>query len=84
LITDTWMKLYKSNLTNPTKLHYDYTSKVIKEYFGGKRLQEIKLYDYQLFLNNFGNNKAKETVEKVNTHIRSCIQNAIEQQIILA
>lgn len=31
-----WMKLYKSNFTNTTKLHYDYTSRVIKEYFGGK------------------------------------------------
>ncbi|WP_306821506.1 Arm DNA-binding domain-containing protein [Metabacillus litoralis] len=46
-----WMKLYKSNLANTTKLHYDYTSRVIKAYFGGKPLQEIKRHDYQLFLN---------------------------------
>jgi hypothetical protein len=37
-----WMKLYISNLTKTTKLQYDYTSRVIKEYFGGKSLQEIK------------------------------------------
>jgi integrase len=78
-----WMKLYKSNLTNTTKIHYDYTYRVIKVYFGSKPLQEIKRHDYQLFLNNFGANKAKETVEKVNIHIRSCVQDAIEEQIIL-
>jgi len=77
-----WMTLYKPNLTKTTKLHYD-TSRVIKEYLGCKPLQEIKRHDYQLFLNNFGANKAKETVEKVNIHIRSCVQDAIEEQIIL-
>ncbi len=63
------------------KLHYDYTFRVIKDYFGGKPLQEIKRHDYQMFLNKFGSDKAKETVEKVNTHIRSCVQDAIEEQI---
>lgn len=77
-----WFKLYKSNLTKTTKLHYDYTFRVIKDYFGGKPLQEIKRHDYQMFLNKFGSNKAKETVEKVNTHIRSCVQDAFEEQII--
>lgn len=77
-----WVNLYKSNLTKTTKLHYDYTSKAIKEYFGGRPLQEIKRHDYQLFLNKFGADKARETVEKVNTHIRGCVQDAIEEQII--
>jgi integrase len=35
-----------------------------------------------MYLNKFGSDKAKETVEKVNTHIRSCVQDAIEEQII--
>ncbi|WP_075981315.1 tyrosine-type recombinase/integrase [Bacillus massilinigeriensis] len=77
-----WVKLYKSNLTKTAKLHYEYTSRAIKEYFGSKPLQEIKRHDYQLFLNKFGTDKARETVEKVNTHIRGCVQDAIEEQII--
>lgn len=74
---DKWMELYKSNLTKTTKLHYDYTSRTIIEYFGGKPLQEIKRHDYQLFLNKFGANKSKETVEKVNGNVRACVQDAI-------
>jgi integrase len=77
-----WVKLYKSNLSQTTKLHYNYTYKAIKEYFGSKPLQEIKRNDYQLFLNRFGQGKSKETVEKVNIHIRSCILDALEEQII--
>lgn len=39
-------------------------------------------HDYQMFINQFGSNKAKETVEKVNTHIRGCVKDAIDEQII--
>jgi integrase len=34
------------------------------------------------FSNNFGADKAKETVEKVNIHIRSYVQDALKEQII--
>ncbi len=77
-----WVKLYKSTLSVTTLKHYDYTLKTIKDYFGSKPIQEIKRHDYQQFLNKFGSNKAKETVEKLNTHIRACIKDAIEEQII--
>lgn len=77
-----WVNLYKSNLSTTTKLHYEYTLKAIQKHFGSKPLQEIKRHDYQLFLNNFGSGKSKETVEKVNAHLRSCVQDAIEEQII--
>lgn len=55
---------------------------MIKEYFGSKPLQQISRHDYQGFLNEFGKNKAKETVEKVNTHLRACVKDAIEENII--
>lgn len=35
-----------------------------------------------MFLNEFGANKSKETVEKVNSHIRACVKDAVEEQII--
>ncbi|WP_164669986.1 tyrosine-type recombinase/integrase [Virgibacillus doumboii] len=77
-----WVKLYKSNLCGTTLKHYEYTLKAIKDYFGSKPLQEIKRHEYQLFLNKFGSNKSKETVEKLNTHIRACVKDAVEEQII--
>jgi integrase len=45
-------------------------------------MQQIKRHDYQLFLNTFGDDKSRETVEKLYLHIRGCVQNAIEEQII--
>ncbi|WP_226528178.1 tyrosine-type recombinase/integrase [Metabacillus niabensis] len=79
---DKWVKLYKSHLSQTTQQHYMYTSKAIKIHFGSKSLQEIKRHDYQFFLNEYGSNKAKETVEKLNAHIRACVKDAIEEQII--
>ncbi|MGY0695036.1 tyrosine-type recombinase/integrase, partial [Virgibacillus sp. FSP13] len=37
---------------------------------------------YQAFLNKFGKGKSKETVQKVNSHIRSCLKYAVMDQII--
>lgn len=79
---DNWVKLYKSNLSVTTQRHYEYTFKAIKAYFGSKPIQEITRHDYQKFLNDYGSNKAKETVEKLNSHIRACVKDAVEDQII--
>lgn len=38
--------------------------------------------NYQQFLNDFGANKAKETVAKVNGHIKSCVKDAIDDRLI--
>lgn len=77
-----WVKLYKSNLCMTTLHNYQYTLKAIKAHFGSNPLQEIKRHDYQRFLNEFGSNKSKETVEKLNAHIRACVKDAIEEHII--
>lgn len=79
---DKWFKLYKTNISVTTRNHYEYTSRAIKDHFGNKSLQEITKHDYQMFINEFGSNKAKETVEKVNTHIRACVKDAVDEQII--
>ncbi|MED1601207.1 tyrosine-type recombinase/integrase [Alkalihalophilus marmarensis] len=77
-----WVRLYKSNLSITTQKHYQYTYKAINAYFASKSIQEIKRHDYQHFLNDYGSNKSKETVEKLNSHIRACVKDAIEEQII--
>lgn len=79
---DKWVNLYKTNISVTTRMHYEYTSRAIRTFFGSKPLQEITRHDYQMFINEFGSNKAKETVEKVNTHIRACVKDAVDEQII--
>ncbi|MEY9974988.1 integrase [Lysinibacillus sp. RC46] len=77
-----WVKLYKTNLSLATLKHYDYTYNRIKEFFNSTSLQEISTQDYQKFLNQLGATRSKETVEKVNGHIRACVLDAVDEQII--
>ncbi|MCM3317329.1 site-specific integrase [Rummeliibacillus stabekisii] len=78
-----WIELYKEpKVSNTTLKHYQYSLKAVEDYFFDTPIQNIKKMDYQKFLNNFGSNKAKETVAKVNGHIKSCIKDAIDDQII--
>src|SRR5699024_7607740 len=77
-----YMNTYKTNIEKVTKRHYLITLKVIREYFPNTPIQKIRKIDYQNFLNDYGKNKAKETIIKVNTHIRSCVREAIDEEII--
>lgn len=77
-----WVILYKSNLAKATLKHYSYTYDRIKEFFNSTPLQEISTQDYQKFLNQLGANRSKETVEKVHGHIRACVLDAVDEQII--
>ncbi|WP_158211533.1 phage integrase SAM-like domain-containing protein [Alkalihalobacterium alkalinitrilicum] len=79
---DKWVNLYKSKLSGSTKYNYQYTSKAIKSHFGNTPFQKVNRHDYQLFLNKFGSTKSPETVEKVHSHIRSCVQDAMEEEIV--
>lgn len=77
-----WVELYKSNVAKATKVHYENTQKIVEEYFGSTPLQHIKKSDYQAFLNKYGKGKARETVKKVNAHIRACVREAVDEGII--
>lgn len=79
---ESWVKIYKTDITNITLKSYDTTLKVIKDYFKGKYIQDITKREYQEFLNNFGLAHAKQSTRKVNTHIRACVQYAIEEGIL--
>lgn len=78
-----WIGLYKKYKVSPTTLkHYEYSLNAVREYFSGTPIQNIKRPEYQQFLNKFGNGKAKETVTKVHGHIKSCVKDAMEEQLI--
>nr|MDH3092470.1 site-specific integrase [Bacillus velezensis] len=77
-----WVKLYRSRLKGPTLSHYAYTLQEIRKYFGSMPIQKIKRHDYQEFLNNYGATKGQESVEKLHSHIKACVEDAIEEGII--
>lgn len=84
-----WYQTFrKPQISASTKLNYEYTIRIVKDYFGRKLLKSLTRIDYQNFLNQFGNGDAthaahaKATVIKVNAHIRACVHNAINDGII--
>lgn len=78
-----WYKRYKKSIiTKSTLTHYEYTLTAIKNYFGDKPMQDITRHDYQDFLNDYGSTRSKETVEKVHSHIKACVYDAVEESLI--
>lgn len=78
-----WIEIYKTPMVSTTTLkHYEYSLNAVREHFSKTPIQNINKRDYQKFLNWFGSNKAKETVEKVHRHISACVKDAIDEQVI--
>lgn len=77
-----WLKVYKTDISDITLKRYKDTLKTIIEYFGDKPIQDISKREYQAFLNKYGLTHAKETTRKLNTHIRACVREAIDEGII--
>lgn len=77
-----WLKVYKTGISKNTMARYLDTLSTIKEHFSGVPIQDITKRSYQAFLNTYGLERAKDTVRKLNTHIRACIREAIDEGII--
>lgn len=77
-----WYKLYKKDRDKNTIRAYRETHTKIKEHFGDKAIQSITKRDYKIFISKLGEDRAKETIRKVNVHIRGCVQDAIDEGII--
>lgn len=77
-----WVNVYRADIGAITREGYYITLREISENFAGRYINDITKREYQEFLNKFGSEHAKETVRKINTHIRACVQEAIEEGII--
>lgn len=78
-----WFKLFKMNaVTKITRNRYQVIGRVIEGYFKDSKLSEIKRSDYQAFINWYGSNHAKDSVNKLNGAIRACVGVAIDDEII--
>lgn len=77
-----WVNTYKTDIRDNTLARYSNTLDTIKEHFDGVAIQDVTKRSYQSFLNEYAKTHAKETTRKLNTHIRSCVLNAIDEGII--
>lgn len=79
---ESWLNLYKSNIGKNTRARYLVTLETIKKEFGGVPIQNINKRSYQAFLNEYGVSKGLATSKKLNSHIRACVKEAIDEGII--
>lgn len=77
-----WVNLYKSDVSKGTMAIYENTLRIINIHFQDTPLQHITKSDYQTFLNELGKTMSKETIRKINSHIRACVKDAIDEGII--
>lgn len=77
-----WVRIYKISIKGVTRERYDDTHDAIEEYFEDRAIQDIKKRDYQKFLNEYGNTRSRETVRKLNGHIKQCVEEAVDEGII--
>lgn len=77
-----WLDLYKTNIANNTRERYLNTLQTIKINFGGIPIQNMTKRSYQAFMNEYGQSRSRESSRKINTHIRACVKDAIDEGII--
>ena len=73
-----WVKDMKSTKEKVTYERYMNTFQIIQELLGRTTLQAITKRQYQRFLNDYGETRAYETIRKLNTHIRACVRDAVD------
>lgn len=80
---DDWYTTYKKNkISKSTSRLYDKTLERIRGYWKHTKISDVKRRQYQDFMNKFGSNHAKETVQKTNSVIRACVKDAILDGLI--
>lgn len=80
---DEWFRTYKKDkISLSTQRLYAKTSERIKQHWDKKKISDVTRRQYQQFMNAFGENHAKETVQKTNSIIRACVKDAILDGLI--
>lgn len=78
-----WYLTFKEPvLSYRTKKSYEYTHHVLQKYFKNTAISAITRTTYQSFLSNYGKKHAKQTVSKINVHIKACVKNAVYDGLI--
>lgn len=78
-----WTKTYKMPGKTPgSQERYKILHRRIEKHFGATKIDKIKRIDYQMFINELGAQFAKDTMQKTNGTIRSCVKDAIEDGVV--
>lgn len=80
---ESWYKTFKKDVVDNTLKAYEITHDHIVEDFEGVYTLDIDKRRYQRFLNSFGKTHAKMTTKKVNSHIRACVKDGIDEGVFV-
>jgi integrase len=77
-----WVTVFKAGIGKNTRARYGDTLVDIEGYFSNTFIQDIDKRSYQAFLNKYGETHAITSTRKLNTHIRACVLDAIDEGVI--
>ncbi len=77
-----WLEDFKTDIGEITLNRYKDTLGSIRDHFKDDYIQDIDKRQYQRFMNEYGKTHAKSTARKLNSHIRACVKDAIDEGVI--
>ena len=78
-----WAQTYKvPNTSRNTQNRYRHVHGRIVAYFGQTKLSKITRRSYQEFINQYGANHSRSTMQKVHGTIRSCVSDAVSEGLV--
>lgn len=80
---DDWYTTYrKPKISESSQRAYVHTENQLEKYFNDRSITKISRKDYQDFISSYGKNHAPKTVKRLNNLIKSCVDNAVYDEII--
>lgn len=78
-----WYQLYKEQgITRITQNRYKVIGNVLTKYFNKKKLKDVRKSDYQAFINWYGADHARDSVNKLNGAVKKMVSFALDDEII--
>lgn len=80
-----WINTYKlGKFSKNVENRYKRTASLISDFFGNDKFKDITRQHYQQFIDAYAKNHAKHTVLRLNSTIRTCVADAIDEHIIFS
>lgn len=80
---ESWYDTFKKNVVKPnTRKSYQTVINIVRANFKNMRIKEINRWQYQRFINSFGQNHAPNTVKAVHCAIKTSVKSAVADGLI--
>lgn len=78
-----WSKIYRIPLLEKNTIRkYEYTKRVLEQYFGQTKINSITRTSFQKFLNDYGANRSKATVLKTYRLVKASVLDAYDEGLL--